>query len=190
MKRWYMVMVVFLAGCFVAAGALTEDQIDDLKKKIKIGSISDDTFEDDSDISYEQLKFYTYQDEDSAEENTFYMKVTVEIKEKKGKDTYFAQFARTQGAVDTEYTGEDNWEFVVAHGDLKKPEITAYVVQYGVIEDKEFIVLSEEMDDVDSLDELLERSPNRLEQKPRILHQYNYRDTASEDEEVIQSMWQ
>lgn len=190
MKRWYMVMFVFLAGCFVAAGALTKDQIDDLKKKVKIGSISDDTFKDDSGIRFEKLTFYTYQDEDSADENTFYVKVTIELKGKKSKDTYFAQFARTQGAVDSEYTGEDNWQFVVAAGDLERPKVTAYVVQYGVIEDKKFIVLAEEMDKVDSLDELMKRSPTRLEQKPRILHQYNYRDTASDNEEVVQSMWQ
>lgn len=190
MKRWYMLLLVFLAGCFVAAGALTDDQIEDLKKKIKIGSVTDDTMEDDSDIKYEQLRFYTYQDEDWAEEYTFYVKVTIELEEKKGKESYYAQFARTQGAVDSEYTGEDNWEFVVAHGDLQKPQITAYVVQYGVLEDKEFIVLAEEADDVDTVEELKTRTPTRLEQKPRILHQYSFRDTGSEDEEIIQSMWQ
>ncbi len=194
MKRWNVLLSVFLAGCFVAAaGVPTEDEIEDLKDKVKIGSVSDDTIEGDDDSKYEQLKFYTTQYEDSVEDYAFYMRVTVELTEKKSKDSYFAQFARTQGDVDTEYTGEDNWEFVVAHGDLQKPKITAFVVQYGILVDKDgkkdFIILAEEMDDVDSLDELTKRSPNRLEQKPRILHQYSYRDNGGDGQEVIQSMW-
>lgn len=188
MKRWYMVMLVFLAGCFVAVGALTEDQKEDLEDSVKIGGVNDDTIEDDNDTKFEQLTFYTYQDEDSVEDYTFYIKVTVELTEKKSKKSYYAQFARKQGDVDTEYTGQDNWDFTVAYGDLKKPKITAYVIQYGIIEDKEFIVLTEEMDDVDSLEELTTRSPDRLEQKPRILHMYSYRDSVTGDD-IQQSMW-
>jgi hypothetical protein len=181
--------MVVLAGCFVAAGALTSDEIEDLKKKVKIGSVSDDEMEED-DVEYMQVKFYTIQDEDSADEHAFYVKVTVELTDKKTKTVCYAQFARMQGAVDTEYTGEDNWEFVVPFGDLEKPKITAYAVQYGVIEDKEFIVLAEQMDDVDTVEELTTRTPTRTTEKPRILHQYSYRDIGSEDEEIIQSMWE
>lgn len=186
MKRWYILVLVFLAGYFVAVAEVTDDEIDDLRDKIKIGSVSDDDFEE-NDIEYQTLKFYTYQDEDSVEDYTFYVKVTVEFTEKKTKKSYYAQFARTQGSVESEYTGEDNWEFVVAQGDLEKPKVSAYVVQYGILVDKKFIVIVEEMDDVDSLEELTTRTSDKLVQKPRILHQYNFRDS---NEEVQQSMWQ
>jgi hypothetical protein len=207
MKSLRAVLMVVLAGCFAAAGALTEDEIEDLKRKIKIGSIHDYTVEDSDDTKYELLKFYTYQDEDSVDEYTFYMRVTVELTEKESQVRYFAQFARTLGEVDSEYTGEDNWLFVVAHGDLIKPKLSAFVIQYGVLVEKEgdkmdFIILAEKMDDVRSLRELMSRSPNRAAKKPRILHQYSYRDevggvedgesgggSGSVDDGILQSSW-
>ncbi len=207
MKSLRTVWIVVLAGCFVAAGELTEDEVEVLNNKIKIGSVHDYTVEDSEDTKFELLKFYTYQDEDSADEYTFYMRVTVELTEKESRARCFAQFARIQGDVDSEYTGEDNWEFVVAHGDLIKPRVTAFVIQYGVLIEKEgnkkdFIVLAEKRDDVRSLKELMARTPNRAKQKARILHQYSYRDQVGSvedgdsgngggivDDGILQSSW-
>jgi len=185
MKRWYILMLVLLAGCFVAVAEVTDDELEDLEDKVKISSINDDDFEED-DIDYQELKIRTYQDEDSAEEYTFYISVTVEFTEKKTKKSSYAQFARTQDAVDSEYNGEDSWQFIMAEGDLEKPKISAYVIQYGIIVDKKFIVVVEEMDDVDSLEELMTRTPDKVPQKPRILHQHNFRDSENE---IQTSMW-
>ena len=184
--KHYMLLLIFCLSClFVVAEELSEDEMEHLEDSVKIGSVSDDTVEED-DVEYLQLKFYTYQNEDDEEEYTFYVKVTVEVTDKASKDVYYTQFARTQGEVDSEYNGEDNWQFVVPLGELKKPKVTAYVVQYGVLVDKKFIILTEEADDVDTLEELTARTPTRLDQKPRILHQYSFRNS---DQEIEQSGW-
>ncbi len=186
MKHYMLLLLVFCLSCLSAfTEELSEDEMDRLEASIKIGSVNDDTFEQNDD-EYLKLKFYTYQDEDDADEYKFYIKVTVEVMDRATKNVYYSQFARLQGAVDIEYTGEDNWEFLVKIDEVKKPKVTAYVVQYGILMDKKFICFAEEADDVDTVDELTERTTTRLEPTPRILHQYNFRDS---DEEVQQSSW-
>jgi len=183
MKYTILLMTICLS-CFVAVGAeLTEDQLEKLERSVKIGSVSDETVRGDDDGKSEVLKFYTYQNED--DEYNFRMRVTIELTDK-SKNTYFAQLMRERGAVDTEYTGEDNWKFELPHGDLEKPKLTAYVVQYGILNEGEFVVLAEEFDDVDTLEELTERTTTRTDEKMTAKHNYSYRDG---DGETIQSSW-
>ncbi len=180
----YTGLLVFCVSCFLAVGAeISEDDLERLERSVKIGSVNDDTVENDADEESEQLKFYTYQNED--DDYNFRVRITMELTDR-SKNTYFAQLMKPRGVVDTEYTGEDNWKFEVPHGDLERPKVTAYVVQYGIQMGAEFIVLAEETDDVDTVEELTERSPTRLEQKPVILHQYKFRDS---DEEEQYSKW-
>lgn len=188
--KWYKWMLVFLAGCVAISYAVpTEEDIEKLENKIKIVSVNDDTTEED-DVEYEELSFSTYQDEDSAEEYTFFMRVTVELTEKKTKKVFYAQASGTQSAVDSEYNGEDNWKFAVANSELEKPKVTAYVIEYGIVFDNddgkpEFEKVAVETDDVDTLKELTGRG-EKMEEKARLMHQYNFLDS---EDEVQQSSW-
>ena len=174
----YLLLLVFCLSCFVAISEeISEDEMERLQRSVRIGSVYDDTIDGDDDLEYVQLRFYTYQNQDDAEKYTFRVKVVVELTDKKTSTITYSQFAREQGSVDSEYTGEDNWQFLVAQGDLKRPKVTAYVVQYGIMVDKEFKILAEETDDVDTIDELIKRTPDRMEQKPKMLHQYSYVDS-------------
>jgi len=183
MKR-YMLLLVFCVSCLMAVGAeISKDDLERLERTVKIGSISDDTLRGDDGEKSEILKFYTYQNEDDA--YNFRMRVTLEITDK-SKNTYFASLNRERGAVDVEYTGEDNWQFALPHGELEKPKLTAYAVQYGILNDGKFIVLAEEFDDVDTQEELTERTTTRADKKLTATHNYSYRDG---DDEVVQSPW-
>ena len=164
----------------MAGAELSEDELEILQDSVRIGSINDDTFEDEDDIEYVQLKFYTTQKEDYKEKYAFFVRVTMEMTDKKTSTICYSKFGREQGEVDIEYTGEDTWKFIVAQGDMKRPKVTAYVVQYGVIVDKKFVVLAEETDDVDTIIELTERTPTLVEQKPHIIHEYSFRDSEGE----------
>jgi len=191
MKRCYMMILVFLAGFLMAGAELSEDELDDLQDGIRIGSVNDDTIDGDDDVEYVQLKFSTNQKEDSPDDNKYYIRVTIEMTDKKTGTICYAQFAREQGATDTEYTGSDRWQFLVALGDMKRPKITASVIQYGILLEKDgkpdFVVLVEELDDVDTLKELIERTPTRSEQKPKIIHQYDY---VTSDGETDSPPWE
>jgi hypothetical protein len=174
----------------MAGAELSEDELDDLDGKIVIGGVDDDTIEDDFDVEFFQLKFYTYQPEDNPNGYKYYLKVTVELEDKKTDTIGYAQFARLQGGVDDEYTGTDRWKFEIEQGDMKRPKVTAYVIQYGILDEKDgkpdFVVLAEELDDVDSLEELIERTPNRFEQKPKIIHEYDYIDADGSTQTFVE----
>jgi hypothetical protein len=188
MKYWYLVLTAVCLGCFTVFGeSISEDDLERLERSVKIGGVSDTTEDGPDDQELEVLKFYTAQYEDDAEEYEFYISVVVEVTDKKAKKAYLAKKARLQGAVDTEYNGEDNWEFKIPYANMEKPKITAYVIRYGILNDNEFIPLAIEMDDVDSLEELEARTTEMVERDAVLFHQYNYRDTASG--EVMQSAW-
>ncbi len=173
MKR-YILLLVFCLSCFAVFGAgLSEDEMEKLQKRVKILSVNDETVRGDDDEKSEAIKFSTYQDEHDDALN-FRMRITVELTDR-SKKTYFAQMARAQGAVDSEYTGEDNWEFQIPHGDLERPKLTAYSIQYGILYEGEFIVLVEETDDVDSADEITARNTERVDIKST-KHTYSFRD--------------
>jgi hypothetical protein len=56
------------------------------------------------------------------------------------------------------FTGAVRWEVDVEHGDLKRPRITAYVVEYGYMDGKNFVCLDKECYRVESREDLLERT--------------------------------
>jgi len=107
--------------------------------------------------------------------------VTVEL-EDRAKNTYFARVERKQGSTHPDYVGKDEWVMQIPHGDLERPKVSAYIIQYGILNDGEFIILAEEFDDVDTLEELMERTTTRLEGVKSIEHYYWFTDR--DDEEI------
>lgn len=184
MKRLLLFVVLF-TGCFVFAkshipaniGTLTKDQFEDLQDKVGIGGVNDDIDENDAGEDCLFLKFYTNQPEKS--EYKFRVRVFAELTDKKTKEAYWTKFSRSQSASNIEYTGEDNWEFILPLGNLEKPRLTAYVIQFGILQGANFVVLAEETDHVDSADEITARA-SLLEQKAEIKHAYSYRDVDGE----------
>lgn len=129
--------------------------------RIKIGSVTDTTIKNDADEKVTVLKFYTCQDE--RDKLNYRMRVTIELTDKRGKgDSYFAQLSCKQRTPPIHYTGESDWEFQLPHGNLEKPKLTAYAVQYGFLEEGVFVPVAEKFDDVDSADEITDRTSSRL----------------------------
>lgn len=185
--KYYTLLIIFCLSCFLAIGAnLSEKELEKLQQSVKLGRINTDTIRGEGRKKIEVIKLYTYQDED--DEFNFQMRVTVEVTDK-SKNTYSVQLVREQGEVDTEYTGEDNWEFQIPHGDLEWPKLTAYAIEYGILHEGTFVSLTEKLDDVDSADEIKERSPALLEEKTISKHSYSYRESGDEESEVLQSPW-
>jgi hypothetical protein len=73
----------------------------------------------------------------------------------------------------------------VPQGELERPKVSAYVVEYGLMDEETFVPLAIEMDDVDSVEELTERSPSRLEDGVKLKHAYYYRNMDRSTQESI-----
>jgi len=181
--KYYTMLFAFCLSCFTSFGAELPDELAELKEarkgKVKIGGVIDDTVRGDDDEKFEVLKFYTSQYED--DELVYRVRVTMEITDK-DDNIYFARLAREQGPLHPDYIGEDRWAFQVPHGDLKRPKLTAYAIQYGFFKDGILVPLAEEFDDVDSVDEIMERAEAGRLDMQITLHTYQFRNEgAGED---------
>ncbi len=187
MKR-LLIALILLASCFSASAKKLPEHLtklpanllekrEDLEGRIKIGSITETDFENDADEEVSVLKFYTCQDE--RDKLNYRMRVTIELTDNRGKgDSYFAQLSCKQPTIPDEYTGETTWEFHLPHGGLEKAKLTAYAVQYGFLDGGVFVPVDEKFDDVDSAEEITERTTTRIEGKGVYLADWThtYRD--------------
>jgi len=177
-----ILLIVFFLSCLGAVGAeISEKELKKLGKSVNISSVVDSTIKNEDREKVEVVKIYTYQRrKDETVDFNYRIRVTVELTDRE-KNTYFAQVARRQGSVHTDYLGKDEWEIQIPHGDMERPKVTAYAIQYGIVNGGEFIVLAEEFDDVDTLEELTERTTTRIDEVKAIEHYYWYTDRDDED---------
>lgn len=171
--KWFVLLVLFCLGCFtVNAAELSKKQMKRITKNIKIAYVKDKTSREKTG-KFEVLSIVTAQNSDLTFD--FEIRVAVELTDKSGQ-TYLVELSKSQGAVSSDYIGEDEWEFRVAHADLEKLEISAYVIRYGLLMNDDFITVAEEADEVDDLVELKARVPSGvLTQEPVILHRYGWK---------------
>lgn len=162
--KYGLTAVLACAACLSAFSAEPADDaaklIKQLKSSTRIGTVSDNIVRNDADVKVLTLKFYSYQDK-RDKESIYQMRVTVEVEDKEG-NLYNGQTVRRQGGVPVDYTGEDDWEFQTPLPGLDKPKLTAYAVEYGILQEKTFIPLTAEFKRTKSAEEILERSKKQL----------------------------
>ncbi len=184
MTKVAVLVLLCMCNLFVVAEEIPKKELKKLKRSVKILSVSDRKTENQEDEKIFLLKFDTNQDEDNDEQFKYRFRVTVEITDK-AKNTYFAQVQASQRALHEDYLGEDTWEFHIPIGNMERPKLSACVIQYGILHEGKFIPLNEDFDDVDTVEELTERSPNRLDGNMKLFkHTYLYDEDGTEEENV------
>lgn len=160
MKYLFSILILFTA-LFSATAAELPDNLQKLQEelgdKLKIISVDDDDFKDDDDNKFFVLKVVSSQDE-RATDLTPLMRVTVQLLDRKSKTTVFAQAEKKSRPLpgNNRYGGSTRWEFHVPFGDMKRPKLTAYAVEFGVNEGGTFVAGASEYDKVDSADEIMD----------------------------------
>lgn len=154
--------LIFCSVCLTSFGAESsgDELIDRLQKRVKIGGIGESTARTDAGEKVLNLKFHTYQDERDSDYD-FRLRVTVELTDKENK-TYAAQLQSSQGGVPSGYTGQDDWAFQVSLGELDKPKVTAYAIEYGILRNKEFVPVAILLKKAESSADIMKRSTGRI----------------------------
>ena len=184
MKKIVLLILFCFSGLLAVGEEISEKEMKKLQRDVKISSVSDRKMKNQDGEEVFLLKFDTNQDEDNDEGFSYRFRVTVELTDK-AKNSYFAQIQGARRDVNEDYIGEDSWEFQIPLGKLERPKLTAYAIQYGILNDGKLIPLAEDFDDVDTLEELTERSPNRLDGNIKLTqHIYLYDDDGTEEEKV------
>lgn len=149
------VCAVVAAAGMAQESADTEAVVKRLKKQLSLGSIVRTDFRDEKNQKFEQIKVITEQSEDDPFTGT--MRFTVEITDKAG-ETRWGQITRAQAKRPAEYDGKDEWTFEFPHGELDKPKITAYALEYGWETNKVFTPVVQKFDNVESAAEITARN--------------------------------
>lgn len=130
-------------------------------RETELGGIKTTNWKNDDREKFMVLEINSYQAGRDDAMQGHRISIAVEVTDK-AKNTYLATIIADQPAPESIYTGEDRWEFRMPEGDLERPKITAYAVQYGIMDEDTYVILDEDYDDVDSMEELKERTTTPL----------------------------
>jgi hypothetical protein len=169
MKLSWMVAVLLVA-CLSVSGEVSKDQFKDLKRLVQIEGVRDYEEEHQGGKRHKLRVEFSSEAEGMKE---IRVRVAVELTDKKTKQAYLVKqtgrFADMLDVHEGEYEGEGYWELYMPYGDFDKLKITAYVVQFGVMDGDTFVPFQTECDDVKSYDELIDRTANEFPNSCRLL---------------------
>ena len=175
-----ILLAAYLLICSAVFGEVDKAELERMKRTVKIDTIRSDTYRDQDRNNFELLKFNTSQYE--MDKGPFYMRVTVELKD--SNTNPYIQLMRYRGDVtEYDYVGQDRWELHIPHGELSRPRIRAYVIEYGVMDGETFIPVATQTKNAKTADEIVERCESPLSKGIWMTHSYVYRDTLLLDEE-------
>jgi hypothetical protein len=155
MKRF----VVLLAACCLSLNCFGADDL----ARGTLSSVTLSSTETKAGLKVERFTFNTQQNGNAKFAAA--AQVFVELTDKDGKVAWgTARGGSSAGVVTggefagTSYSGAVRWVFEAQHGDLKRPKVTGYVVEYGYFKGKEFICLDKQTYRTESKEELKERN--------------------------------
>ncbi len=170
----FLCIVIFFASCLISSGELTAKELKRLSKSVEIAGTRTQTWRNENREKFEILQINTFQDQDDT--TGFRIRFVVELTDNK-KNRYLVKLtADAPEGYDSEYQGEDYWDLRMAHGEIGRPRVTGFAVQYGIMDGETFVPLVEEFDDVKTVDELTQRTPTPFPNQVRLWHYYMFED--------------
>jgi len=181
MVHWMFVMIL---TPLLVCGALSEDDVKELESSLDIAGVRDDTFKNDDREKFEVLEVNTFRDQDDVNFKLC-IRMAVEVTDRQ-KKTYLAEFTGTSPEdYDSEYEGEDYWLLYMPYGSMDRLKITAFAVQYGVMDEDVFVPFVGEYDGVKTIEELQQRTTTPFPGKVSLKHYYMYEDSVEGSTESI-----
>ncbi|MDH3346317.1 MAG: hypothetical protein OEL75_03955, partial [Kiritimatiellaceae bacterium] len=143
--------------------------------RIKVWGVADSDYENDNDEDIFVLKFQSRQDPNDSDLK-YKMRVTVQLTDKKTKEVVYAQTSHNPRSVGPDYAGYTEWAFEIPFGNLKKPKLTAYAIEFGFIEDSHFVPVGVDYDDVECAEEITEGEGTKVKMKRTKCAPHYYRN--------------
>ena len=161
MKLSWMVTVLMLV-CLSVSGEVSKD----LKRLVKIDSVRDS--EKGSGTKKKLLLRVEFSSEEEGLE-AILVRIAVELTDKKTKQVYLAGEMKNFGEMPDGYVGEGYWELSMPYGDIDKLKLTAYVVEFGVMNGGAFVPFLTECDHAKSYDELTGRTAQKFPNQCKLI---------------------
>jgi hypothetical protein len=176
--HYMRLILVFVTAGLYSAAALPSEEVEKLQDKykghMKVWAVTEDDYETGSGKEFFVLKFQSRQD---IRDNDlkYEMHVTVQLTDKKTGITGYAEAFESPGPITDidRYINYTMWEFRIPFGDMKKPKMTACVIEFGFVHQGQFIPISVECDKADSSEQIIAAGGTELDIKCRTAaHQY------------------
>ena len=169
MKHSWMIIGLMLASLSVH-GMLSDDELREMERLVKIDGVRDSEEGSDEQRRHELRIDFSSETEGMS---GIYIRVAVELTDRKTKQVYrveeMGKFGDLLAIHHDDYQGEGRWELHMPCGELDKLKVTAYVVQFGVIDADAFVPLQTECDHVGSYDELMDRAAEEFPNPCKLL---------------------
>lgn len=140
--KYYLFLILFFASQTLVFGELTEKEIKYLKKEVQIDGTRDYTKRAHDRKKIEIFQMTTFQDEDDV--SLYRIRMAVMLEDTQNHAYIVSFIGARKGRPHSEYEGNDYWELYMPYGDFKGLKVTAYAVQYGVMNEERFILLDED----------------------------------------------
>jgi len=155
MKYGILLLVAFCASCWVASGEVSQDRLKDLKKLVQIDRVKDSEHKNSAGKCVD-LRIDFSSDQEGLED--VFARVAVELTDKV-KKTYWVEASKTYPADFGEnYTGEGYWMLMIPYGSFDKLKVSAFAVEFGVMDGDKFVPFDAVYDGVKTFDELIART--------------------------------
>lgn len=176
-------VILSIGVAITAYGQLSDQEMKAFDSEVQLGGVRTDTYRSEKDRKrFERMEINTFQSEDDIvnyDMTRFRMRIVVELMDR-NKNTYLVQFmGNAPGDRDSEYAGEDYWNLFMAHGELERLKVSAHYVQYGIMDEDQFVVLVEDKNKVDAmLERVRDRTTVLFSETVYLRHYYLYEDRA------------
>jgi len=182
--KYNLLLIVFFACRVLSFGELSEKEIKQLKRDVQIAGVRDSTQRTEDRKKIEILQVNTFQNQDDS--SIYRIRLAVELRDKE-KKKYIAEFTGdSSGDYDSEYEGEDYWELYMPYEDLEGLNVTAYAVQYGVMDGETFLPLAEVQKNYEKMmDGIAKETTSLFPTKVILFHYYMYDDSTDGSTESI-----
>lgn len=182
LRSIWLLSAVVLAVCLPVSGKLTDKELKQFKSNVEIAGIRVSTWKNREREKSERMEINTFQSEDDPVDydmSRFRMRMVVELTDRY-KKTYLVRFT---GAApedyDSEYQGEDYWILSMAYGRFERLKVSAYAIQFGIMDDETFVPLAEAEDHSEDMRERVRtRTTTLFPGKVYLRHYYMYDDSS------------
>jgi hypothetical protein len=157
-----------LVGCVSVFGEISEKELKKYRKTFQISGVRSGSKEH-AKKEYEFLEIQ-FSGGDAVEDAQYvdntWLRFTAEVTDKKTKQTYLAKIYEQNAPIRQEggnqyntYSGEGYWTFWIPQTEqLSRLKVTAYSLELGVMDGKNFVPYCEKFNGVKSYEELIERT--------------------------------
>lgn len=161
MIKYGALLIAFFMSCMMASAEYSKKELKEFSRLVRLDGVTDKTDKDHGVKT--QVITIDYSDSNDEKDYPALGRVMVrgafEITDKETKQSYVFLINEPKDVCrNPEYEGSGWWEVLIPYGRFSRIEVSAYALQFGLMDGDVFVPFEEDFDDVKTYEELMERT--------------------------------